>query len=391
MSAVYTATPAAEQFQLPQAPTNNKGFPYRNDVPARKAVSVPGSAMQDGMATGTIAHDLSTPRRELSAFASQTKFSSSALSAPVLQSASEKMATSDRPPYLSPRRSGQFDLPSISPSRSSNTHLPNSSQIDKLLQQNVELSHELDELRAERDQTQAACDNMLTELITTQDTLQEQDTELHSLRELVSRQENNPAQDGGRLSRNDEKELRDLRLRCHRLQGECRRKDEEVRQAQTQASMHQNMYGQATSPAQHNHELADTRQRLVDAESRANHAVSLHQTAQSQADAYAQQLHEWSVAYDGLKASYNDLQGSHTQLTQNSAIEKTRSEGDDQAKAALDDVKRIRDFFQQNSEKVARKNIEVTAQMRQAQDALHARTIELEQQKGMLKALQNQV
>lgn len=326
-----------------------------------------------------------------------------------MQAPAEQTATGERSPYLSPNPSGHFYQPSISPSRSPNMHLRTSSQFDTLSRQNAELRHEIDNLHAEHDQTQSACDNMLTELMTTQESLQEaqsaiaaRDAELHSLREQLSRQQHSPTQGGAGigLSRNDERELRDLRLRCNRLQGECRQKDEQLRQAQTQTSMHQNMYGKSNtnSTAQHNREFSDAQQRFMDAESRAARAEHLHQAAQSQADTYAQQLREWSDAYDGLKASYEDLERSHSELSQSAATQTTRSRVDDEetqqlaaSKTALDDVKKMRDFFKENSEKVAKKNIEVTKQMRKVQDELHAKTREFEQQKGMLEALQLQV
>ncbi|RMZ81537.1 hypothetical protein DV737_g2500, partial [Chaetothyriales sp. CBS 132003] len=287
--------------------------------------------------------------------------------------------------------------------------LHSSSHIDTLSRENAELRQQLENIRSERDQTQSACDSMLTELMTTQESLQDaesiiaaRDAELHSLREQLSHQQHNYTQDGAGvgLSRSDDRELRDLRLRCNRLQVECRRKDEQLHESQTQASMQQSMYGNsnANSPAQHRRELSDVQQRLMDVESRATHAEHLHQTAQSQADAYAQQLREWSVAYDGLKASYEDLQRSYSELSQSAATHVTQSRVDDQAtqqlaesRSALDDMKKMKDFFQENSEKVAKKNIEVMRQMRNAQDALYAKTKEFEQQRGMLEALQLQV
>ena len=90
---------------------------------------------------------------------------------------------------------------------------------------------------------------MLTELMTTQETLKERETEPHSLHEQFSRQQHSPTQGGSGLLRNDEIEHRDLRLRYNRLQGECRQKDDQIRQAHTQRSMHQNVYGKLTSPA----------------------------------------------------------------------------------------------------------------------------------------------
>ncbi|RMZ92073.1 hypothetical protein DV736_g724, partial [Chaetothyriales sp. CBS 134916] len=412
MSAEFSVNPQGE-FAVHNSHMKVQGLPYRGEAQAHQRVQAPEPTMHNGMsmksASAMLADDLSTPIPHNATSAWQPQDSGFPLSAPVVQAPVEQTTTGERPPYLSPRLGGHFDQPAISPARSPNMPLRTSSHFDTISRENAELRHELKTIRAEREQIQSACDNMLTELMTTQGFLQDaqstvaaRDAELHSLREQLSHQQHDSTQDGAGagLSRSDERELRDLRLRCNRLQGECRRKDEQLREAQSQANMQQNMYGSSNAnfTAQQSRELSDAQQHLMDAESRAAHAQHLHQTAQSQADTYAQQLREWSVAYDGLKASYEDLQRSHSELSQSAATQMTRSRVDDEAtqqlavlKAALDDVKKMRDFFRENSEKVAKKNIEVTEQMRKAQDALHAKTREFEQQRGMLEALQVQV
>lgn len=355
--------------------------------------------MQSGMKTTSpsamLAHGLPTPAAEMATNAWQTQNFGPALNAPVTQAPAGQYATAERSPYLRAQASGQFGQTPVSPSRSPNVHARTPSHLDTLSHQNAELRNEVEELRVSRDQTQEACDSMLTELMTTQEALAERDAEVQSLHEQLSHQ---GAGGQGSLSRNDERELRDLRLRCNRLQGDLRQRDEQLRQAQTQTNMHHAMYGNtnlnAPNHTQDNRELSDAQQRYMDAENRANRAQHMHQQAQQQADLYDQQLRDWSVAYNGLKASYDDLQRAQSEtmhMTRSRADEEAAQQQLDASKAAVDDVKKMRDFYRNNSENVAKKNVEVTDLSRKLQDELQAKTREFEQQRSMLEQLQVQV
>ena len=396
MSADFSANGGG--FPKHHSPMTGSGLPYRGQGQGQQRVQVPGLMMQSGMNTTSpsamLAYGLPTPAAEKTTSAWQTRDFGPALGAPVMQAPAGQYATAERSPYLRPQASEQFDQ-TISPSRSPNMHARTPSHLDTLSRQNAELRNEVEGLRVECDQTQQACDSMLTELITAQEALAERDAEVQSLREQLSHQGGG---DHGSLSRNDERELRDLRLRCNRLQGDIRQKDEQLRQAQTQTNMHHTMHGNtnlnAPNHIQHNRELSDAQQRYMDAENRANHAQHMHQQAQQEADTYAQQLRDWSVAYDGLKASYTDLyrtQSDTSQTARSHVDEKATQQQLAASKAAVDDVKKMRDFFKDNSEKVGKKNIEATELMRKLQDELYAKTMDFEQQRSMLEQFQLQV
>jgi chromosome segregation ATPase len=310
-----------------------------------------------------------------------------AIGGPVLQPPTEYNPSTGKGSFPSPTPSSPLSQSPRTPTR----HLRTPSQLDNVVRENAQLRRELENLRAKRDQTQDACDNMLTDLITTQETLRvtqraiaEKDAELSVLRERLVEEP---------LSRGGEQELRDLRIRYSRLQLEADQKDKQLQQAR--ADMHESN-GSRSSHSPRNREALETQERLMEAEQRINQTERLYQDASNQADTYLKQKMEWKNAYDGLQESYNGLQRSHHELSQ--AFRETQSGVDNRAAqklqalhAALNASRRMEDFWKQNSEKLSKRNKEVMGQLRNLQDALDSKSREVDQQKSMIEALQLQM
>src|SRR2546421_10436896 len=243
-------------------PPNPQRIPSRGEDQVRQQTQVPESTMQDSNWTSPRAMAANGfPRTSPDSQGLQNDELGLAIGGPEHNLSAEKNSflspTSSSPLSQSPA-AYQMRTETLS-SRSPTRHFRTLSQLDNLIRENAQLRQELENLRAERDQTQDACDNMLTELMTTQETLQETQTAIVGKdAELCALRERHAAQPEEVLSRDEKWELRDLRLRCSRLQLEADRKDKELKQAR--ADMHE-ANGSRSSHGPPNREALEAQER----------------------------------------------------------------------------------------------------------------------------------
>jgi chromosome segregation ATPase len=281
-----------------------------------------------------------------------------------------------------------------------------SSQAEGLEQENLRLRQQLEGFRNERDDALEARESMLTELMEAQETaedlrtvLAQKTAELSSLRQQLAEQSHvlqtsfsETTVQGEALSRNDERELRDLRLRCNRLQLESERKDKMLDQARA------DMLQANTTTSSANIESTDAverlQQRLADSEDRILQVNRLYQEASRDANTYLQQIMDWKKAYDALQADRDQLHGSHLQLQQthaqlSQAAKDSQTQSDSQLarelqslNSELNTARQMVAFFKENSEKLSQKNGEVTERVRHLQDELMSKNREVGAQRS---------